>query len=94
MTEAEPDASVAQRAAVVSPRLLDVSGAASYLGCSRDTIRRLIDAGHVSIVRLPAARQRHGTRGVQGVNRLLLIDRVELDELVPKWREKRGDGGR
>lgn len=71
------------------PRLMSLHDAAAYLGCSADTVQRLIDAGHISIVRLPATRERHGKNGVNGMNRRLLVDRVELDALIPAWREKR-----
>ena len=39
----------------ISPRLLDVGGAATYLSLSTWTIRDLIQAGHLQPVRLPVA---------------------------------------
>ena len=69
-------------------RLFSLPEAALYLSCSEKTVRRLIDTGRVSVVRLPAVRERNGTNGADGTNRRLLVDRVELDELIPRWREK------
>lgn len=68
----------------VTPRLLSREQAGIYAGCSVDAIDRLINAGHLSVVSLPAG------RGRDGGSRRVLIDRFELDELIPKWREKRG----
>jgi excisionase family DNA binding protein len=68
----------------VVPRLLDLPGAAAYLSVSLDTVRRLINAGEISIIRVPVSRTHHG----EGSKRIL-IDRQELDELVPRWRERR-----
>lgn len=72
----------------IAPRLLGRRQAAQYLGGSEDTIDRLIQAGELSVVRLPVERSRHTGRGVPGVSRRILIDRVELDELIPRWRER------
>jgi excisionase family DNA binding protein len=72
-------------------RLLSIDDAAAYLSCSPDTVRRLIDAGKVSVVRLPAIRERQGGKGADGSNRRLLVDRVELDALIPAWRERRAE---
>jgi hypothetical protein len=67
----------------ITPRLLSREQAGLYAGCSADAIDRLINAGHLSVVSLPAGRARNGG------SRRVLIDRFELDELIPKWREKR-----
>jgi hypothetical protein len=72
----------------IAPRCLDRAGAAAYLGCSPDTVDRLINTGALSVVRLPVARHRRGD-AVQGSNRRVLLDRVELDDLVARSREKR-----
>ena len=45
------------RALVPSPaRLVDVAGAARYLGVSRRSVFRMLDAGALRAVRLPAVR--------------------------------------
>jgi hypothetical protein len=49
-------------------------------------VRRLVDTGKISIVRLPATRSREGGHGTDGSNRRLLIDRSELDAVIPMWR--------
>lgn len=67
----------------ITPRLLSREQAGIYAGCSADAIDRLINAGHLSVVSLPAGRARDGG------SRRVLIDRFELDELIPRWREKR-----
>jgi hypothetical protein len=74
----------------LAPRLLDRDGAARYLGVSGDTLDRLIHSGQISVVRLPVERQRKGAKGIPGTNRRILIDRAELDELIPRWRERHG----
>jgi hypothetical protein len=71
--------------------LLNREQAAHYLGgVAVKTIDRLIDIGAISVVRLPVEnpRDRHN-RPIPGVNRRVLIDRLELDALIPQWREKR-----
>ena len=73
----------------VVPRLLDRRGAAAYLAVSPDTVDRLIDTGAISLVKLPVVRARKNGNGVSGSNRRILIDREELDLLIPKWRERR-----
>ena len=70
----------------LQPRLLDKVQAAAYLGSiSVDQVDRLIGAGAISVVRLPATRGRTG----DGACRRILIDRAELDEMVLRWREKK-----
>jgi excisionase family DNA binding protein len=69
----------------LAPRLLSVAAAAGYLGVSEDQVVRLVNNGVLSLVRLPAGRTDPGAP-----TRRLLLDRLEIDELVPKWREKRG----
>lgn len=74
----------------VEPRLLDRDAACQYLGdISDDTLDRLVDAGQLSIVRLPAARDRKTGAGVTGTNRRVFFDRLELDALIDRSREKR-----
>jgi excisionase family DNA binding protein len=74
--------------AAITPRLIDRSEAARYLGVSCDTLDRLIQTGQISVVRLPVERHRKTGRGVPGASRRILIDRVELDELCTRWRER------
>jgi Helix-turn-helix domain len=74
--------------AVLIPRCLNRSGAAAYLNVSEDTVDRLIEAGELSVVRLPVAHHRNGA-AVSGLNRRVLIDRIELDALVERSRERR-----
>jgi hypothetical protein len=70
----------------VQPRLLDKAAAATYLGgISVDQVDRLINAGALSVVKLPATRGRTG----DGTCRRVLLDRHELDALVERWRERR-----
>lgn len=70
---------------VLHPRLLDKKQAGTYLGgVSADQIDRLINTGVVSVVRLPASRSRTGA-----ASRRVLVDRIELDGLIERWREKR-----
>jgi hypothetical protein len=70
------------------PRLLDKIQAAAYLGgVSVDQVERLINAGAVSVVKLPAGR----ARGEGASCRRVLLDRLELDSLVERSRERRGD---
>ena len=70
------------------PRLLDRDQAAQYLAVSTDTLDRLIHTGVISVVRLPVERSRKTGRGVAGAMRRVLVDRAELDELIPSWRER------
>ena len=56
------------------PRLLDVDGAANYLGISTWTVRSMVDAGTLRPVRLPL----DGGREL----RRLLLDRLDLDRVI------------
>lgn len=59
----------------LSPRSMSIDGAAAYLGVSRRTIERYIEAGKLKTRRLPAP---------DGPNQFLertLISRAELDRL-------------
>jgi hypothetical protein len=69
-----------QEATTMSPRLLDVRGAAAYLGVSPWTLRCFVADGHVRTVTLPSTRQ-----GKVG-NRKLLFDLKDLDSFVEKQR--------
>jgi hypothetical protein len=67
----------------VSPRLLDLSAAAGYLGLSPWTVRDLEGAGTLRRVRIPLP------NGAE--LRKLLFDREDLDRLVEVWKESLGD---
>ena len=64
-----------------TPRLLDTSGAAAYLGVSTWTIRDLEAAGHLPRVRLPLP----GGKDL----RKLLYDRTDLDRLIDTSKDAR-----
>jgi hypothetical protein len=70
----------------IQPRLLDKELAAEYCSVSTDVIELLINKGHVSVVKLPVSRSQHRETSTK-----VLVDRVELDELIPVWRERRGE---
>ena len=72
------DAMRAARIASIAPRLLDVGGAASYLGLRPGTIRGLIDAGTLKRVTIPA-----GDRDL----RVIRLDVRDLDRLIEGWKE-------
>lgn len=59
------------------PRLLDLERAAAYLGVSTWTIRDLEAAGELRRIRVPLG---------QKELRRLLFDRLELDQLVERWK--------
>ena len=67
--------------------LLDINEAATYLNVSKWTLRRLVNAGALPVVRLPVR-----TRNV----RRLLFDKSDLVTLVAQSKEvepDRPDGG-
>lgn len=64
----------------LTPRLLDVVGAAAYLGVSQWTIRDLDAAGHLPRVRLPLP-------GGKELRRLL-FDRTDLDRLIERSKDR------
>jgi hypothetical protein len=63
----------------VTPRLLDVDGAAAYLAVSAWTIRDLDAGGHLPRVRLPLP-------GGKELRRLL-YDRTDLDRLIERSKD-------
>jgi Helix-turn-helix domain len=74
----------------ISRRLMDREQAASYCGdVSIDTIDRLINSGELPVVRLPIQRSRTSGKGVNGVNRRILIDIKDLDALIERSKERR-----
>jgi len=79
---AERNASALATQAVtpIHPRLLDLEGAAQYLGVSSWTIRSLLDGGKLHRVRLP---------GEDGKEiRKVLIDRNDLDHFIDQWKDR------
>ncbi len=64
----------------ILPRLLDLGGAASYLGVSHWTIRDLEAGGILPRVRVPLPNH--------GELRKLLFDREDLDRLIDGWKER------
>jgi len=62
----------------VAPRLLDLPSSARYLGVSLWTIRDLIANGTLTRVRVPLPNG--------GELRKVLLDREDLDRLVPSWK--------
>ena len=88
----------------LSPRLLDLHSAAAYLGVSYWTMRDLVANGTVPQVRLPASRvdtkpRRNGKPTFRvvlragdprlGSFRRILVDRIDLDGLIERWKEGR-----
>ena len=78
----EPDEALAQGAkiqvAAATPRLLDLHGAAAYLGLSEWTVRDLEHAGILARVRVPLPNQ--------GEVRKILFDRLDLDQCIEAWK--------
>jgi hypothetical protein len=63
----------------MTPRLLDIDGAAAYLSVGTSFVRALVRHGDLVPVRPPS------TRGV-GESRRLLFDQHDLDALVERWK--------
>lgn len=73
----------ARRPSAGSPsRLLSLPEAAAYLGLSWWTTREMVMRGAIPAVRLPAPRARDGR-----TLRRILIDRIDLDALITKWKD-------
>jgi hypothetical protein len=64
------------------PRLLDLAGAAAYLGISRSAIRQLVDNGRLSRVHLPSLSQPD-----RSIDRFLL-DKADLDAFIDRGKER------
>lgn len=71
-----------QAIAPVSPRLLDLKGAAAYLGVSPWTVRDLETAGSLRRVRIPLENGKE--------LRKLAFDRQDLDRLIEAWKDPHG----
>jgi hypothetical protein len=63
----------------VTPRLLDLSAAAFYLGVSPWTVRDLETAGVLPRVRVPLPGR--------GELRRVLFDKDDLDRLITAWKD-------
>jgi excisionase family DNA binding protein len=59
---------------IPSPRLLRLPVVAAELGCSLDTLDRLIRRGQMPVVRMPSGRRR--------------IAREDLDRVIESWRSE------
>jgi hypothetical protein len=68
--------------AAVTPRLLNLDTAATYLSMSPGTIRDLEAAGVLPRVRVPLPQG--------GELRKLLFDKVDLDRLIGTWKDAAG----
>ena len=64
----------------MTPRLLDLEAAATYLSASPWTIRELEAKGVLPRVRVPLPGG--------GELRKLLFDRADLDRLIERWKEE------
>jgi hypothetical protein len=64
----------------VLPRLLDLHGAAAYLGLRERKLRELAGTGILPRVRIPMA--------MGGEVRKLLFDRLDLDRLIGAWKDR------
>jgi hypothetical protein len=71
-----------QRDSVITPRLLDLEAATTYLSVSPWTIRDLEAKGVLPPVRVPLP---YG-----GELRNLLLDKVDLDRLIGAWKDTTG----
>lgn len=71
------------------PRLLDLHLAAAYLNLSTWTVRELVNDGTIPTVRLPRPQTLRSRRrgAVSGNIRRLLVDRIDLDAVVERWKE-------
>ncbi len=78
-TEGNSGTLASQAIGPVSPRLLDLDGAARYLAVSPWTIRDLEAAGTLRRVRVPVANG--------GELRKVLFDRTDLDHLIEVWKD-------
>ena len=65
---------------LITPRLLDLAGAASYLSVSPWTVRDLEATGILPRVRVPRANN--------GELRKILFDRNDLDRLIEVWKDR------
>lgn len=74
----------------IQPRLLSVEEAAEYLGLSYWSMKELIGAGDVPLIRVPRPRtlRQHKRAARSQVLRRTLVDVRDLDALVDRWRDE------
>jgi len=85
--EPTPERFAVHAVVTITPRLLDVGAAASYLGgVSVSTVRSWIKDKLITPVNLPGVKQSLG-RAKKETNRRLLFDRIDLDAFVEGRRE-------
>jgi hypothetical protein len=80
------------------PRLLDLYGAALYVGLSAGMLREYVNDGSLPVTRpvRPNTNRAHGIRAGKRTRRCaesehvrrLLFDRADLDALVDKWKRR------
>ena len=70
-----------EQVAAHTGRLYSISQAAAYLGLAMWTVRDLIHSGYLPRVALPSVRRPSETL------RRVLVDRVDLDQLIERFRE-------
>jgi hypothetical protein len=71
----------------ITPRLLNMRQAATYLGCSFWTVRDYILQGLIPTVEMPPLRPREGDRQGRPLRRVL-IDRADLDAFVESRKRR------
>jgi hypothetical protein len=71
----------------ITPRLLNMRQAASYLGCSFWTVRDYVRQGLIRVVEMPPLRPREGERQRRALRRVL-IDRSDLDAFVESRKRR------
>ena len=71
----------------VSPRLVDLHAAATYLGVSFWTVRDYVLQGLIATVELPALRPREGERRRRGLRRVV-VDVRDLDVFVERRKRR------
>ena len=76
----------------ITPRLLNVRQAASYLGCSFWTARDYILQGLIPVVELPPLRPREGERPRRTLRRIL-VDKADLDAFIEARKRRESPNG-
>jgi hypothetical protein len=78
---------VATSADRITPRLLNMRQAATYLGCSFWTVRDYVLQGLIPAVEMPPLRPREGDRQRKPLRRVL-VDRADLDAFVDSRKRR------
>ena len=71
----------------ITPRLLNMRQAATYLGCSFWTVRDYVLQGLIPVVDMPPLRAREGDRQRKTLRRVL-IDRADLDAFIESRKRR------